>query len=63
MHWTMGQIEDYIIPNAYIEGTLIATNPPWDDELDAVRDAILGYLAPGMTEKKVDKYLEFYYAL
>lgn len=59
----MAQIEDQIIPNAYIQNSVIPINPPWDDELDAARDAILDHLAPGMTEKRVDTYLEFYYAL
>ncbi len=62
-NWSMAQIEDHIIPNAYIDGIIIDINPPWEDELDAVREAILGNLAPGMTEKQVNKYLEFYYAL
>lgn len=62
-NWSMAQIEDQIIPNAYIQNSVIPINPPWDDELDAARDAILDHLAPGITEKRVDTYLEFYYAL
>lgn len=64
-HWTMAQIEDQIIPDAYIGGfdPLVAIGPPYQDELDAARSAITNNLAPGMTQKRVDKYLEFYYAL
>ena len=47
--WTMAQIEDQIIPNAY--------------GLSSTSTAIKNNLPNGMTEKRVDAYLDFYFSL
>ena len=47
--WTMAQIEDQIIPNSY--------------GLTSTRTAIKNNRPSGMTEKRVDAYLDFYFNL